>query len=383
MNIAALALFITSTVVIIYVYFGYPLLILVLARVRPRAVERGELTPSTTVLIAAYNEEMVIERKVRNTLALDYPADRLEILVVSDGSDDRTEAIVQQFRESNVRLLALPRSGKALALNEGVRASSGEIILFTDANVELEPESLRRLVAPFADASTGGVSGRKKYFVRHGADSTEKGENLYWRWDQWQKRLESTFGSMFAADGAIYAIRRELFVPIEDAAQADDIAISTRVVLQGRRLLFEPSAIAWEEAPAEGAEEFRRKVRVTNHSVRALLNLGSALWTSGFYSVELLSHKLVRHLIPIFLVLLLLSTAYLAGESPPFRVILGLQLLFYLLALAGMVARRSSAGQWKIFAVPYYFCLVNAAALLGVASIARGRRVKTWSPRGT
>ena len=378
-----LGLFTLAAVVIVYVYFGYPLLIWVLARSRPRPVAAAAITPSVTMVVPVFNEEDVVETKILNSLSLDYPRDRLEILIVSDGSTDATEAIVRRYEGNGVRLLSIPRSGKAGALNRGVEAASGQILLFTDANVELREDALRRLVRSFADEAVGAVSGRKRYIVRQGGDTTEQGENLYWRWDQYQKELESAIGSVFAADGSLYAVRKSLYVPIADPAQADDIAISTRVVLQGYRLVFDPEAVGLEEAPREGTEEFHRKVRVTNHSVRALLNLGRPLWSSGFYSVELLSHKLIRHLIPFFLVLLLLATMLLAATIPAFRIALLLQLGFYGLAVVGAVLRRRGSGELKIFAIPYYFCLVNAAAFFGVVSIFRGRRVREWSPRGS
>lgn len=375
-----IALFIVSAIVTLYVYFGYPLLIFVVAKLRPRPIARAGVTPSMTLVIATYNEEAVIERKLRNALALDYPREQLEVLVVSDGCTDATCSIVRGFE--NVRLIELPRGGKAAALNRGAVEARGEILVLTDANVDLARDALRVLARSFADPAVGGVSGKKTSIVRKGADTTELGENLYWRWDQWQKTLESAIGSIFAADGTLYAVRRALYVPIDDPAQADDIAISARVVLQGYRLVFDPAAVAYEEAPVEGADELRRKIRVTNHSVRALLNLGSALWTSGFYSVELLSHKLIRHLIPFFLIALLVATAGLARDSHLFRLALVLQGLFYLLAIAGALLRHRPAGALKVFSVPYYFCLVNVAAFLGVLSIARGRRVRAWSPRG-
>lgn len=383
MDAFALIVFVLAAVITVYIYFGYPALIWVLARVRPRPVARAEVTPTMSVVVAVHNEEEVIEEKIRNSLAVDYPADRLEILIVSDGSTDRTDTLTRRMSGPRVRLIRMPRGGKAEALNAGAAAATGDILVLTDANVALAPNALRVLARSFADPEVGGVSGKKKYVIRTGSDTTEQGENLYWRWDQWQKKLESTIGSMFAADGTLYAVRRELYVPIADPAQADDIAISARVVLQGYRLIFDPTAEAYEEAPTEGRDEFRRKVRVTNHSVRALLNLGSALWSSGFYSVELLSHKLIRHLIPFFLVLLLLSNAWLAREWTLFRVALALQLVFYILAIAGALLRHRRGGALKVFSVPYYFCLVNAAALLGVLSILRGTRVAEWSPRGT
>ncbi|HVG06714.1 MAG TPA: glycosyltransferase family 2 protein [Thermoanaerobaculia bacterium] len=381
------AVFAVSLAASVYIYFGYPALIFLVSRLRPRPFRRGG-EPTVTVLIPVYNEEGMIEGKIANTLALDYPPDRLETLVVSDGSTDGTEAIVRRFASEagdSVRLLSISRSGKAFALNEGARAARGEILVLTDANTLLEPGSLRPLVDPFADPGVGGVCGNKKQRPPAGADTTAEGENLYWRWDKWQKALESRAGSIFAADGTLYAVRKDLYVPIADPAQADDIAISARIVLQGRRLLYEPRAVAWEEAPAEGREEFRRKVRVTNHSVRALWNLGRGLWTSGFYSVELLSHKFFRHLVPFFLIPLFLSNAVLAasatGGSPVFRILFAGQVLFYGLALAGFALRGTRLGRAKPFTVPYYFCLVNAAAFLGVLSILRGRRLRAWTPR--
>lgn len=375
----SLVIFAVTLAASLYVYFGYPALIFLVSRLRPRPFRRGG-EPTVTVLVPVYNEEGVIADKIANTLALDYPPDRLETLVVSDGSTDGTEAIVGRFGD-RTRLLSLPRSGKAFALNEGARAARGEILVLTDANTLLEPGSLRPLVDPFADPEVGGVCGNKKQRPPAGADTTAEGEDLYWRWDKWQKALESRAGSIFAADGTLYAVRKELYVPIEDPAQADDIAISARIVLQGRRLLYEPRAVAWEEAPAEGRDEFRRKVRVTNHSVRALWNLGRGLWTSGFYSVELLSHKFFRHLVPFFLIPLFLSNAVLAAGSPVFRILFAGQVLFYGLALAGFALRGTRLGRAKPFTVPYYFCLVNAAAFLGVLSILRGRRLRAWTPR--
>ena len=382
-----IALFLVCAAVVVYVYFGYPALIFLLAKLCPRPVRRADVTPSMSIIVPVFNEERVIEAKIRNSLDCDYPPEQLEVIVVSDGSTDATSDIV---RRHPVRLLELPRGGKAAALNAGAAAARGEVLVFTDANVELDRGALRVLARSFADESVGGVSGKKKYVVRDAAgvggatqDTTEVGENLYWRYEQWQKTLESAFGSIYAADGTLYAIRRELYVPIADPAQADDIAVSTRVVLQGRRLILDPEAVAYEEAPVEGRDEFVRKIRVTNHSLRALFHLGRALWFSGFYSVELVSHKLLRHLVPLFLVPLLLANLFLARRGHLFAAALAVQLAFYALAAAGALLRHTRLGASKLFSVPYYFCLVNAAALLGVVSILRGRRVRAWSPRGT
>jgi len=381
MKTLTLLLLLLSLGTCLYVYFGYPLLLLLASRFRQRPVRRGPIRPPVTVVIAAYNEEAVIAAKIENSLALDYPPEGLEIVVVSDGSSDSTEEIVTGFAHARVQLVSRPREGKLRALTAGVNRASGEIIVLTDANSLLEPDSLLRIVENFADPDVGGVCGNKRYLPAGDGDSTGKGENLYWRYDKWQKKLESSMGSIFAADGAFYAIRKDLFVPVEDPAQADDIAISARVVLQGFRLLYEPSAIAWEEAPREGQKEFRRKIRVVNHTVRALLGLHGALWTSGFYSLELLSHKLARYLIPFSLIILLMTNLSLLDRHPIFPVLLLGQLLFYMLAVVGLVLRDHRLGQIRLLSVPYFFALVNSAAFFGVLSVCRGERRATWKPR--
>jgi cellulose synthase/poly-beta-1,6-N-acetylglucosamine synthase-like glycosyltransferase len=377
-----IAVFTVSLVVCLYLYGGYPALVFVLGRLRHRPVRAADAArPAMTVLIAAHNEAKVVDAKIRNTLALAYPSDQLEVLLVSDGSTDETVEIARRYTRRGVRVLDLPRVGKALALNAGAAEARGDILVLTDANSLLEPDALYHIARNFADPEVGGVCGNKRFRAAAGADTTAEGEGLYWRYDKWQKEQETRIGSIFAADGTLHAVRRRLYVPIEDPAQADDIAISTRVVLQGSRLVYEPAAIAWEEAPVEGLHEFRRKVRVTNHSVRALLNLRGALWSSGFYSVELVSHKLLRHLAPFFLLPLFFSNAALAGTHPLFDAMLALQGTFYTLAVAGALLRSTRAGRLRAVSVPYYFVLVNAAALLGVLSIARGRRLYAWTPR--
>ena len=388
MRAVAFAIFATSLAAVAWIYFGYPALIWLLARLRPRPVASSHVEPTLSVLVPAFDEEAVLDEKVRNTLFSGYPASRIEVIVASDGSTDGTEEIVARLEREHpgrVRLLRLPRQGKAAAIDAAARAARGEVLVLTDANALLATGALHHLVAPFADPIVGGVCGNKRFHSPRpsgrGPDAVEKGEGLYWRYDQWVKAQESRAGSVFAADGALYALRRELYVPMADPAQADDIAISTRVVLQGRRLVWAPEAVVWEEAPEESAAELRRKVRVTNHSVRALWNLGPALWRSGFYSVQLLSHKFFRHLVPFLLLALLASHGVLALGSRAFAALLVPHLGFYALAAAGALLRRAPAGLARLLSVPYYFTLVNLAALLGVVSILRGERRRAWSPR--
>lgn len=378
----AAILFTASLAACAYPYVGYPFVLWLWSRFRDRPIRKEPVRPPVSVVIPARNEEEVIGEKLQNTLDLEYPRDRLEILVVSDGSSDRTESIVKTFDDDMVRLVSLSPGGKARALNVGAAEATGEILVFTDADIVLEPDCLARLVENFADSEVGGACGNKRYRPTPEGDATGTGEGLYWRFDKWQKKLESRIGSVFGADGALNAVRRELFVPIEDPSHADDLAISSRVVLQGYRVIFEPAAVTSEGAPGEAPLELRRKVRIANQSFRALMGLGSSLWSHGFYSFQLVSHKVLRYLVPFFLVLLFLSSFQLAGSNMLFTLAFGAQAGVYALGVAGYLLRGTSPGRWKVFALPLYFCLVNVAALLGVLSVLRGRRQLAWLSRG-
>lgn len=373
--------FILSLAACAYPYVVYPGVLWLWSRFRERPVVKTLFHPTVTMIIPAHNEERLIARKVENTLALDYPPDRLEVLVVSDGSTDETEAIVRSFYDERVRLVPLPPSGKARALNRGALQARGEILAFTDADIVLEPDCLERLVESFADPEVGGVCSNKEYRPSNDGDTTGAGEGLYWRYDKWQKRLESRIGSVFGADGALHAIRRDLYVPIRDTAQADDIAISARVVLQGRRLLFEPRAVTSEEAPSDARVEFRRKVRIANQTFRAIVGLGRELWSRPFYALQIVSHKLLRYLVAFFLLPLFVSSVLLAGSHPLFLAFAGAQAAVYGLGVLGFLLRDAPVGRWSLLALPFFFCFVNLAALLGVLSVVKGRRQAKWASR--
>src|SRR5215204_1972081 len=378
-------IFWVSVALCVYVYAGYPALLWALARVAGRPPRKGEATPSVSVVIAAHNEERQIAAKLENTLALDYPGERLEVVVASDGSTDATEEIVARYGARGVRLLPLARCGKMHALNQAVAASTGEVVVFTDANAELEPRALRELLAPFADPSVGGVGGNQKYGRPSDAgDSAGAGENLYWTYDKYLKHLETQVGSIIAADGSIYALRRELYVTIEDGAQADDFAVSARVVTEGRRrLVYEPAAVSYEPPPAKSDMEFRRKVRVANHCMRAILNLEGGLnpFRTGLYAFELWSHKVLRYAVPLLCLVALGASAALARLSPFYLALFAGQVLCYALALAGYALRRTRPGRSKLLNVPFYICLANAAALVAEFSLLRGERITVWQPQ--
>lgn len=369
--------------VCVYVYFGYPAVLFLVSRIRSRPVREADVTPKASFVIAAYNEEGVIGQKIANTLALDYPADRLEILVAANGCTDRTCDIVREFDDPRVRLIALEKPGKMEAVNEAVRQATGELLVFTDADFMLDAHTLRLMARKFADPEVGGVSGARKPGVIRKGDATGEGEGLYVKWDKLQKVLESRIWSLSTADGLLYAIRRELYVPLTDPSRGDDMTISPQVPLRGYRMIFEPDATAWENATIHATSEFRRKSRIANRCTRALvLGIGTRLFTT-WYGLEVFSHKVLRHMIPFFLIAMFVASIPLAMTSPFYAVLLGGQVAFYALALAGAMLRDTRAGYWKVLSVPYYFCFVNAAALVGLTKLVLGKGTSAWSTRAS
>ena len=376
-------LFWASLLSLAYVYLGFPLLVMIAGRLRSRSVDKRPITPSLSLIIAAYNEEEVIAERVENALASDYPAESLEIIIVSDGSSDATEAIVAGYATRGVQLIALPRHGKNAALAEGVRRSTGEILVFSDANISCDRMALRALAANFADPEVGGVAGNASYRIKPGSESSSHGEGLYWRYDTWLKELESGTGSIVSAHGALYAIRRELYRVPQDAGAVDDFVISTFVVEQGRRLVFEREARAFEFAIESAAPEFRRRVRNMTMGLRAVALRWRLLnpFRYGFYSLVLFSHKILRRLLPLALIALLLTAVWLAPSHPVYLVAAAGQALFYALAGAGWLARGSGVGRRRLLLVPFYYCMANTAALLALLNFVSGKRIALWQPQ--
>jgi len=372
-----------SLALVAYTYAGFPLLLLALSRLGlRRPVEKTPDTPKLSLVIAAYNEEATLERRLENALGGDYPPDRLEVLLASDGSTDATEAIAAGFESRGVQLLRLPRRGKVHALDDAARRATGDVLVFSDANTFLEPGALRALAENLADPGVGGVVGNTGYRIREDAESSGRGESLYWRYDQWLKELESRTGSVVSAHGGLYAVRRELYRRPPDPAVTDDFAISTAVVVQGYRLVFEPAARGWEETAPQAGGEFRRRVRLMTRGLRGVALRRGLLnpFEYGLYALVLLSHKVLRRLIPATLPALLLASVFLAPQALHYRAALWGQAMFYTLAGVGYLTRGVAAGRSKLLYAPFYFCLANAAALVALVKFASGRKISRWEP---
>jgi cellulose synthase/poly-beta-1,6-N-acetylglucosamine synthase-like glycosyltransferase len=380
--VIAFAAFAVSAALTAWVYAGYPLALALLGRLRPRPRRRAPLEPTLSVIVAAHDEVEVIADKVRDVLAADYPASRLELIVASDGSQDGTVEAARHAGATGV--LDLPRVGKLAALNRAAEAASGEILVFTDADALFEPRTLRELMSNFADERVGGVAANVVRRVDEDGRPVARGEGLYWRYERLLKRLEDRVGSVVSASGHLYAVRRCCFMPSSLTAGTDDFVISSQVVRAGGRLAFDERAVVLVATPEEGATELRRKVRVMNRGLRAALALGDALLPTrtGLYALEVVFHKLLRRLVAFFLVVALASSAVLAARDPAWWIVLAPQLGFYALAAAGAVLVGTRWGRRKPLWIPYFFCLANGAAALAVLSLLAGVRFERWDPVG-
>lgn len=371
---------------VVYAYLGYPALVAVAARLRPApAVRRAAATPELTVILVARDEESCLEGKLRNCLALDYPPDRLEILVVSDGSTDRTEAVAEGFGARGVRLLRLrPARGKAAALNAAVPAARGEILLLTDARQHLDADAARQLVACLADPTVGAVSG-ELHLRPPATPSPSEGLAAYWSLEKRLRRAESRLDSTVGVTGAIYALRKEFFRPLDERTVLDDVAVPMEVVMAGRRVVFEPGAAAWDTLAADPAREYRRKVRTLAGNYQLVLlrpalldpRRNRLLW-------QFVSHKLARLAVPWCLLALLASSAVLATRSTFGRAALAIQLAFYLVALLAGAVRRLPRRGWasRALSLPYSFLLLNVAAAAALVEVLRGRPTAAWKEAG-
>jgi len=378
------AIFAGAAAVVGYTYVAFPAIVLLRARLRPRPHASAPITPRVSLVIAARNEAAALPAKLDNLLALDYPPELLEIVIASDGSEDGTDAIAAARGDGRVRVLRLPRVGKAAALNAAVAASAGEILAFSDANSLYAPGALRALVAPFADPAVGGVAGDQRYVADGARAAVADGERRYWDLDRLIKDAESRGGNAISATGAIYAVRRELFRPVPPGV-TDDFATSTAVIAEGRRLVFAPDAVAFEPVAPSGGAEFERKVRVMTRGLNAVVARRELLdpRRHGFYALQLLSHKVLRRLMAVPLAVLAVSAAAGARRSRVLGVAAVAQGAVYAVGGAGLFLARRGRRAPRVVALPAYFCLVNLASLRAVWNVACRRGIDRWEPRRT
>lgn len=371
----------TATVIVLYAYVGFPLHLWLRSVLFPRPWREGEKVPHVSVVIAAYNEERSIAERIDNLLASDFPADHLEIIIGSDGSSDSTHEIVKRYAEFGVRLEEMPRQGKGPTLNAAVIQATGELLIFSDANTEFASDTLRRLVRPFTDPEVGGVAGSQVYRRGTEGSSTADGERWYWNYDQWLKSLQSRGGSVTSATGAIYAIRRDLYEPVPSGAM-DDFFISTGVIRHGYRLVYMSSARAFEPVAEQEGVEFSRKWRVIMqglHAVACRRDLLNPL-QYGFYSWQLFTHKILRRLVGLPVLMLMVALPCYWNSGIVFQVATVVEAMMVLLAVAAWMRPKARFAQSKPIVLLVYFAMVNAAAFAAIWSLIWGRKVYHWEP---
>jgi cellulose synthase/poly-beta-1,6-N-acetylglucosamine synthase-like glycosyltransferase len=370
-------LFWTAASFVAYTYLGYPCWLALKARLSPQRVRRGHCMPFLSVVIAACNEEAHITRKIDNLLEQDYPEDRYQILVVSDGSTDQTNQLVAGYAQRNVFLVVLPeKAGKAVALNQGVGRTCGEIVVFADVRQRFERDALRRLASNFADPNVGCVSG-ELILVDPVAGGSQTEMGSYWRYEKAVRRLESDSGSVVGATGAIYAIRRRLYRALPPGTILDDVLIPLNVVRQGYRAVFDNGARAYDQISQGLDQEWARKVRTLAGNLQ-LLQFSPSLALPGRSPLwwRFLSHKIFRLLVPFALCCTL--AASLCGPGTLYLVAAGAQLLFYLTALVGWLL--PPLRKLRPVKLAVFFVVINLAAVAGCWLWITGRCASSWRP---
>jgi len=371
--------FITSVVVIAYAYLGYPAVLTTLSRFLGQSIKKADITPRVSLIIAAYNEERDIARKIRNALALDYPADKLEIIVTSDCSTDRTDEIAREFQGS-VTLLRMPhRLGKTAAQNRAASNSTGEILVFSDATTDYDASAVSKLVRSFADPGVGCVAGRLVY--RNSANAgVGKGCISYWSYERFLKTEESRLSSLIGVSGCLYAVRRSSYVMLERDLSSDFV-IAAEIRLLSLRTVYEPEAICYEDTNRRGADEVRMRVRIIEQTITALSRYRELLdpFRHGLFAFQLISHKVARYLVPWLLVGALLSNLAASRSIPALNTTLIIQAAFYSMAICGAMMERLRVSS-KILALPSYFVLGNVAAAIGLIKFFLGHSHIVWEP---
>jgi cellulose synthase/poly-beta-1,6-N-acetylglucosamine synthase-like glycosyltransferase len=377
--------FYSSIAFILYVYLGYPVLLWFWRRFAGRRVQKTNYEPPVSIIVAAYNERASIERKILNLMELDYPAGKMQIIFALDGPTDDTESVARKYEFETARMQVLHvhhHGGKAEALNQAVAQSSGNIIVFADARQLLDRTAVRELMSNFEDPSVGAVTGELMLLDEFGKEAGDA-VGLYWRYEKQLRSMESDIHSTLGATGALYAIRRDLYRPIPSHTILDDVAIPMNAVLDGKRVVFDRAARAYDSVVNSPSKEFARKVRTLAGNFQLLKQMPELLapWRNPVL-IQFVSHKVGRLLVPYFLIMLFASNFPLQGTA--YRGILALQFAFYLLACVGSACRKTTVrGQpsrimKSLVLFPYTLVLMNWAAVVGLSHFVRGRH-DVWS----
>lgn len=377
MAVYFITIVILSSFLILYTYVFYPIILIIYSKIKKNDnnkindIEKNEFAPDVSVLIAAHNEEKVIEEKIKNTLEIDYPHEKIEIRIGSDGSEDKTDEICRKYLDRINFIKIKPRQGKPNVLNTLYNGARGDILLLTDANTIIEKNALKKMLVHFVDDSVGAVCGRLALLSKsHCLESYEKN---YWNYESKIKHLESLAYSTLASNGGIYMVRRSLFRGIPKYTIIDDFWISLTILEQGKRIVFENDALAYENVSDSIKDEFWRKVRIGSGNMQTFMHKPILLIRNQFPLFSYYSHKVIRWMIPILLILMYISLIYLK-EIPLFLIGFYLANLFIAIALLGFFLKTRN----KIICIISYFFVCNLALLFGYIRYLRGKQNVLW-----
>ncbi len=376
-------LFWIGITVVLYTYVGYGMIIYILSKVAAQKNatdnQSDDYLPPITLLVAAYNEERFIESKIRNSLSLDYPAEKLNLWIVADGSNDRTVEISQRF--SGVKIFhESARMGKIHAVNRVMKLVETPIVIFSDANTTLNHEAIKNIVRHFKDEKVGGVAGEKQIVNNKEDNASGSGEGLYWKYESALKKMDSDLTTAIGAAGELFALRTELYHEPEPDTIIEDFVTSMKIVAKGYRFVYEPDACAIETASASIKDEWKRKVRISGGGIQAIMRLPELLnpFRYGLICWQYVSHRVLRWtLAPLALPIIFITNSILFNNSLFYQLCLVGQLLFYFVAALGHVWREKKIGI-KGFFVPYYFCMMNFSVFAGVARLLRKQQTVIW-----
>lgn len=377
-----------SVFIVFYTFLGYGILLYLIVRLKRSIAESKPLKPldvaslpSCTLIIAAYNEQEYMHNKIKNTLKLKYPQNKLEIIFVTDGSTDQTPDIVAEYPQ--IKLLHSPsRHGKIHAVHRAIEQVSSDVIVFTDANTFLNEDALQIICWHYENTQVGAVAGEKRVFSGEEADASSAGEGFYWKYESRLKKWDSELHSVVGAAGELFSIRRSLYQPVDSDIILDDFMISMLIAMRNYRIVYEPDAYAIENASADVKEELKRKIRIAAGGIQSIIKLLPLLniFKYGVLSFQYISHRVLRWTITPFLLILILilNLLLVIRETPSFyTTILILQFIFYISAVAGFILEKKQI-KIKVLFVPYYFCIMNYAVLRGIVRYYTNKQSATW-----
>ena len=375
------SLFWISSILVLYIYLGYPLLLRFLPKLPTTAVRIDAPLPRITILIPAFNEEKCIEDTITNKLNSNYPSELLEIIVISDESEDSTDALVRSITQKDSRVSLLrqsPRQGKTAGLNMAIPVATGEIIVFSDANSHYHPDALKNLVTQFQDPDIGYVTGKMVYVNKDGSLIGD-GCSAYMKYENNMRSLETKIGSIVGVDGGIDAIRKELYQSM-NADQLPDFVLPLKVVTQGKRVVYCENALLNEEALTSSHSEFRMRVRVSLRAYWAMWDMKHLFnpFQYKWFSLQLISHKLLRYLAFIPLFFAFISNGFITGESLIYKTTFLVQVIFY--SAAAAVALNDGSKN-KLLGLAHYFCLINIASTMAFFKFLKREKIVLWKPR--